>query len=545
MDYSSDDLTDQSSFNQPRSVVKKSLNFRSLILAGFSIALIIFFLPSLTSRCLPLLKPIGASMLQRLWEVLRFIVVTTAISVGILNSQRKTMERSDNREEQDRYSRSGSRNIGASFTQTDQQPKGNSEVVASEPAGSFHVQAASFRDIAASYVESSRSSTHLLNIAEISVEAPSQEEVPAAEKLRTSARSTDTRVPTDGSGGNTSVQQKGKTDSSDTDWGDSSAAATRSSRKARPFASDQELAPKEDLTTVTKIHHSRSASVSQARPTIDRENSGHDMDGNGKTRKRSSSLERPIQQQSTKSSSANVQNPASTTVSNVSRASRQASNPTTSKVSTTRIQISNTAVSNVSSTSVRASNTTTSKVIFKATVKEQPESNVRGNDAHNKLIRQSRSAVNLEQLNNSKSSRRNTSLSYDFGDDYNPQWLYSEPPSPPLPPATVWPESENEGASPNPKTTLKKAFSVQSLVPWRSSPIDISRGAIPNVSHPSEILASPAHNISPSPGASPAHNISPSPGELNKKVDAFIARFHEQMRIQRLESFRRRLEEGG
>eukprot|EP00249_Psilotum_nudum_P027353 c34917_g1_i1 orf=427-1737(+) len=75
---------------------KLSRAFR-LAVKALLIALIAALLPFIIRHGLPLLKPIRVMILRRLWDVLRFVVLTTAVSVGILNSQRMEMERSARR----------------------------------------------------------------------------------------------------------------------------------------------------------------------------------------------------------------------------------------------------------------------------------------------------------------------------------------------------------------------------------------------------------------------------------------------------------------
>lgn len=142
----------------------------------------------------------------------------------------------------------------------------------------------------------------------------------------------------------------------------------------------------------------------------------------------------------------------------------------------------------------------------------------------------SRSAFNLNEMINKHSTgqlsrrRRRVSLSCDLGEDYSPSWL-CDLPSPPEPPLY---ENDNGQLSQS-QDSSTKAFS-ESLTPWRvkpSVPIEI-----PTKERPAK---TPMLNLLEGPSTP----ISTSPGELNKKADTFIARFHEQMRLQRLESFER------
>ncbi|KAI5062709.1 hypothetical protein GOP47_0023248 [Adiantum capillus-veneris] len=146
----------------------------------------------------------------------------------------------------------------------------------------------------------------------------------------------------------------------------------------------------------------------------------------------------------------------------------------------------------------------------------------------------SRSALNLEQLGQAdqiklqtrppvgSSERRRKSISYDFGDGFNPDWLQElEPPPPPglLGSSTIEDEQSNTSVRGADSSSL-----VQSLVPWRSSaPIDIS--AYPRAASPLEALSSGA--------------TGPSPGEVNRRADEFISNFTTRLIRQRQESLER------
>eukprot|EP00249_Psilotum_nudum_P027485 c3521_g1_i1 orf=191-1396(-) len=64
---------------------------RRLVVKGVCITVIFALLPFVTFHCLPLLKPVGLIVLRRLWDVLLFVILTTAVSLAILNNYRKDM----------------------------------------------------------------------------------------------------------------------------------------------------------------------------------------------------------------------------------------------------------------------------------------------------------------------------------------------------------------------------------------------------------------------------------------------------------------------
>eukprot|EP00249_Psilotum_nudum_P032247 c47535_g1_i1 orf=624-1943(+) len=72
---------------------QESHRLSKLIVKGLCIALIISLSPFVVSHCLPLLKLVGALLLRRLWNILNFVILTTAVSAGIINSRRKELER--------------------------------------------------------------------------------------------------------------------------------------------------------------------------------------------------------------------------------------------------------------------------------------------------------------------------------------------------------------------------------------------------------------------------------------------------------------------
>lgn len=57
-----------------------------LLIIMLSLVIIILLLPLASDHGLPLLKPMGASVLQRLWDAMRFIAMTAAVSVGIIST---------------------------------------------------------------------------------------------------------------------------------------------------------------------------------------------------------------------------------------------------------------------------------------------------------------------------------------------------------------------------------------------------------------------------------------------------------------------------
>lgn len=65
-----------------------------LLIVMLSLVLIILLLPLASNHGLPnLLKPMGISMLQRLWDAMRFIAMTAAISVGIISTSSQRNEK--------------------------------------------------------------------------------------------------------------------------------------------------------------------------------------------------------------------------------------------------------------------------------------------------------------------------------------------------------------------------------------------------------------------------------------------------------------------
>ncbi|MCO5589101.1 hypothetical protein L7F22_043067 [Adiantum nelumboides] len=136
----------------------------------------------------------------------------------------------------------------------------------------------------------------------------------------------------------------------------------------------------------------------------------------------------------------------------------------------------------------------------------------------------SRSALNLEQLGQADQIkhqanppvRSRKSISYDFGDGFNPDWLLElEPPPPPGLLGSF--KVEDHQSTDSVRVTDNSAL-VQSLVPWRSSaPIDIS--AYPRAASPLEALSSEA--------------TGPSPGEVNRRADEFISNFTTRLIRQR------------
>ncbi|MCO5604156.1 hypothetical protein L7F22_058316 [Adiantum nelumboides] len=150
--------------------------------------------------------------------------------------------------------------------------------------------------------------------------------------------------------------------------------------------------------------------------------------------------------------------------------------------------------------------------------------------------------------------RRNVSLSSDLDTEFTsrgvPMWLEGLP-SPPVPPPFM-DGFEIDGSrgldlsSKQGEGSLRKAY-TESLAPWRvAMPMDIPQKG--DAAKSKEKPMSKEKKQSPlmerrgsplSPSTPKSMTGSPSPAELHKKVDAFIARFHERMRLQRLESLER------
>ncbi|MCO5564423.1 hypothetical protein L7F22_018084 [Adiantum nelumboides] len=149
--------------------------------------------------------------------------------------------------------------------------------------------------------------------------------------------------------------------------------------------------------------------------------------------------------------------------------------------------------------------------------------------------------------------RRNVSLSSDLDTIFTsrgvPMWLQGLP-SPPVPPPFTdgFEIDASRGldlSSKQGEGSLRKAY-TESLAPWRvAMPMDIPQKGDAAKSK-EKLMSKEKKQISPlmerrgSPlSPSTPKSMTGSPAELNKKVDAFIARFHERMRLQRLESLER------
>lgn len=194
-------------------------------------------------------------------------------------------------------------------------------------------------------------------------------------------------------------------------------------------------------------------------------------------------------------------------------------------------------------------------------------------DLNDLLVYERRPARSKPATTSQLARRRNVSLSCDLDKDYStvggiPAWLASLPP-PPVPPLIdgytggahmeIFTSGERVTEKQQDESSLRKAY-TESLAPWRVAtnavPVNIPRKDATDDSqkHPRRgekkkaPLMKDQNTILLSPPSSPSTPNSfmgsPSPGELKKKVDDFISRFHERMRLQRLESLERRRQDG-
>eukprot|EP00250_Pteridium_aquilinum_P009002 c18373_g1_i1 orf=698-2929(+) len=67
----------------PEAMLSKKMK---LLIIMLSLVLIILLVPLANNHGLPLLRPMGMSVLQRLWDAMRFIAMTAAISIGIIST---------------------------------------------------------------------------------------------------------------------------------------------------------------------------------------------------------------------------------------------------------------------------------------------------------------------------------------------------------------------------------------------------------------------------------------------------------------------------
>ncbi|KAH7388327.1 hypothetical protein KP509_16G070400 [Ceratopteris richardii] len=148
------------------------------------------------------------------------------------------------------------------------------------------------------------------------------------------------------------------------------------------------------------------------------------------------------------------------------------------------------------------------------------------------------------------SRRRNASLSFAVAEDFTgglPSWMVP-PPSPP--PPFMGPSTDAVDANKNDligdriegmedESSLRRAYR-ESLAPWRtaakSSPITIAEKDMA-MKEVKPLVQNDGEQTPPSSPGSFRELV--SSGEFNRKVESFIARFHERMRLQRLESLER------
>lgn len=444
MDYPSYDRLVVEDQNEPLSAfLSKWVKSVKLVYKALLVILVTLLLPAFMSFCRPILRPIGALVLQRLWDVLSFLVLTTSIGLGILNSKRiRSTESSDSwkineqRVEDSHYPKVP---FVSMFNEMDQS---NSNLANKEEAGEEDFNTSESAQAAGPITETDDSIAHV-NIPADSIGALQQE--PLKE-------------------GETNIDEMfAKSADKEGEIVDKSVQLHPHVRKPKIKAN-----PNEGLAAVTKPEDSTGNS--------------HQI-----IHRRASSLDCPIEQQWGKLISANHAEISSSTKVGVSDSNIVKDKASSSSVDTnTKLALSS---------------------------------------KHSR----SRSAFNLNEMINKQSTsqlsrRRKVSLSCDLGEDYSPAWL-CDLPSPPKPPLC----ENDDGQLSQSQDNSTKAFS-ESLAPWRvktSVPIEV-----PTKERPAK---TPMLNLLEGPSTP----ISPSPGELNKKADAFIARFHEQMRLQRLESFER------
>ncbi|KAI5067806.1 hypothetical protein GOP47_0018334 [Adiantum capillus-veneris] len=499
---------------------------------ALSIVIVSSIFAALVFSSLPLWRPVGVLMLHKLWDILRFLVITTSIGLGIINSKLWR----DNRTDRDNTAHSPSSDGGKEDSVSSRVPFVGMFYSEFQPSLDDKEP-----DIGEGGFTKAGSGKEKAGGANMTASATAMAMEPAYHE-ENKATSEDITETTDSSFPSANMSSKLV---SETEDGEHDARVVEELSMSPPSVNNNMKV----ASTKGKLKLPQAIDDLSLGTRLGSEQPKH---GGKVAHRRGSSLEFPMQQEGVvgKPRDVHLHHHKHVDAAEEKFSSSHKTSYSASKASDRVKRQSNVSANAKTSVNSVSASTSTS-----------------GASRHSR----SRSAYDLNELlvneNRPRSKpgpsgqlgrRRNVSLSCDLDKEFSlggaPTWLAELPP-PPVPPPLLegYEIDASEGVLPSEQdeSSLRKAY-TESLAPWRvatiETPVNKPHKEEPengkeNLSRKEEKKASSKENtvtLGPSPPSPPSSFMgSPGPAELNKKVDAFIARFHERMRLQRLESLKR------